>query len=390
MPARTKSTPARSRSAPSRRPRIACPRHEQVVLVLQGGGALGAYQAGVYEGFAEAGILPDWVTGVSIGAINAALIAGNSVDDRLPRMREFWNRVSSGLPLVPMHVFDSVRLAFNRFSSTASATWGVPGFFRPRVPGPLFALDGTADALSFYDTSPLVDTLNELVDFERLNRREVRFAVGAVNVRSGNSVYFDNHDPDLVIGPEHVLASGALPPGFPPVEIDGEEYWDGGLVSNTPLWYVLDSSPHLHALVAQVDLFSARGELPKNLDEVLERAKDIQYSSKTRFNTTRLKDLEAMRQALYTLLEALPARLRTHPSVKLLEREARPPRLSVVHLINRRFAHSSQSKDYEFSRLTVDALWDAGRSAVRQSLTHPEWRRACRAEPGMHAFDLAL
>ncbi len=390
MPSRTESPAARSRHQAPRKRSTHRPRHERTVLVLQGGGALGAYQAGVYEGFAEAGIFPDWVTGVSIGAVNAALIAGNTVEHRIARLREFWNRVSSGLPLVPPHFFDAFRLAFNRLSSSASATFGVPGFFRPRVPGPMFALDGTEDALSFYDTAPLAATLRELVDFDVLNRRDLRFSVGAVNVRTGNSVYFDNADPSLVIGPEHVLASGALPPGFAPVEIDGEFYWDGGLVSNTPLWYVLDSSPHLNALVAQVDLFSARGEVPANIDEVLERAKDIQYSSRTRFNTNRLKELEGLRDALHEVLGALPARLRDRPATKLLAAAARPPRLSVVHLINRRFAHSTQSKDYEFSRLTVDALWNEGRAAVRTTLAHPDWHRACEAERGMRAFDLAL
>jgi NTE family protein len=360
------------------------------VLVFQGGGALGAYQAGVYEGFAEAGILPDWVTGVSIGAINAALIAGNTVDNRLLRLREFWNRVSSGLPAVPRRFAEGFQPAINELSSTASAIFGVPGFFRPRFPGPLFAARGAPDALSFYDTSPLADTLRELVDFDVLNRRDVRFAVGAVDVRSGNSVYFDNDDPALTLGPEHIMASGALPPGLPPVEIGGEFYWDGGLVSNTPLWYVLDTSPHLDALIAQVDLFSARGDLPETLDEVLERSKDIQYSSKTRFNTNRLKEIEGLRDALHRVLEAMPKRMRDDPDVKLLTDAARPPRLSVVHLINRRFAHSTQAKDYAFSRSTVEALWDEGRGAVRATLAHPDWRRACRSEEGMRAFDLGM
>jgi NTE family protein len=384
-----KKSPAR-RESPAAELRHAHPRHEKVVLVLQGGGALGAYQAGVYEGFADAGIYPDWVTGVSIGAINAALIAGNTIEDRVPKLREFWDRVSSGMPLVPHAAFDPWRVAFNRLSSSATAAFGVPGFFSPRFPGPLLAAEGTPEALSIYDTSPLTTTLRELVNFDLINGRGIRFAVGAVNVRNGNSVYFDNHDPDLVMGPEHVMASGALPPGFPPVTIDNEEYWDGGLVSNTPLWYVLDDSPHINALVAQVDLFSARGELPQNLDEVLERAKDIQYSSKTRFNTNRMKELEGVRDALHRFIELVPKRLREDPNVKVLLAAAKPRRLSIVHLINRRFEHSSQSKDYEFSRATVGALWDAGREAVRTTLAHPDWRKACKAETGLQTYDMAV
>src|SRR5258706_5507440 len=257
-------------------------KREQTVLVLQGGGALGAYQAGVYEGIAESGLAPDWIAGVSIGAINAALIAGNRPKDRLGRLREFWNRVSSCTPLVAPALLDPLRLSLNRVSATTAATFGAPGFFVPRVPPAFLAPDGTPEALSVYDTSPLRETLQELVDFDLLNCKSVRLSVGAVDVRTGNSVYFDNQD--LTLGPEHVMASGSLPPGFPPTEIDGAYYWDGGLVSNSPLMYVFDVSPQLNALIVQVDLFSAAGELPTNLDQVLERAKDIQYSSKTRLN----------------------------------------------------------------------------------------------------------
>lgn len=365
------------------------PQHDCTVLVLQGGGALGAYQAGVYEALAEADVCPNWVTGVSIGAVNAALIAGNKPEDRVARLQTFWNLVSSGTPLIPPPAFDPWRLAFNRLSSTATAAFGVPGFFYPRVPGPLFAPDGTPAALSIYHTGPLRDTLTELVDFELLNARKIRFSVGAVDVRTGNSHYFDNRDPELVLAPDHVMASGALPPGFAPVRIGDDEYWDGGLVSNTPLWYVLDDDPYLNALIFQVDLFSARGELPENLDEVLERAKDIQYSSKTRFNTNRSKELETLREALRRLLDKVPPALRSDPDFKLLHARARGRRLSIVHLINRRLQHSSVSKDYEFSRATVQALWDAGRAAVRQTLANPEWKHACRAEQGMRTFDLS-
>ena len=366
------------------------PAHDCMVMVLQGGGALGAYQAGVYEGFAEAEIHPGWVTGVSIGAVNAALIAGNTLEHRLPRLQDFWSRVSSEIPITLPPGFDPWQLAFNRVSSTAVATFGVPGFFTPRIPGPFFAPEDTPEALSLYNTSPLRDTLLELVDFDLVNARGTRLSVGAVNVRTGNSTYFDNRDPDLKFGPEHIMASGALPPGFPPIRIEGEAYWDGGLLSNTPLWYVIDDDPHLNALIAQIDLFSARGEIPQNLDQVLERAKDIQYSSKTRFNTNHVKELEALRVALHHVLGKVPVTAKSAQDVKLLKEAVRGRRLSIVHLINRRMKYSSQAKDYEFSRATVDALWDAGRSAVRRTLKHPDWRQACRAEHGMRAFDLSF
>ena len=351
---------------------------------------MGAFQAGVYEGFAEAGIHPDWIAGVSIGAINAALIAGNTMERRLERLREFWNRVSSGIPIIPPALLDPWRMAFNRLSSNAAATFGVPGFFYPRFPGPFFAADGTPDALSIYDTSPLRETLHELVDFDLLNTRATRLSVGAVNVRTGNSVYFDNSDPKLVFTPEHVMASGALPHGFPAVQIEGESYWDGGIVSNTPLWYVLDDNPHLNAFIAQIDLFSARGEVPENLDEVLERQKDIQYSSKTRLNTNRVKELEGWRDALQRVLQKLPKQLAGDGDVKALVDLARGRKLSIVHMINRRMQHSSQSKDYEFSRATVEALWDAGRSAVHRTLSHADWLVACRPDRGIRAYDLSF
>ncbi len=193
-------------------------RHDHTLLVLQGGGALGAYQAGVYEALSEAGFAPDWVTGVSIGAINAALIAGNPPERRVERLREFWDRVSSGIPLIAPAAFDPFRRTFNLVSASASATFGVPGFFEPRIPPAIFAPEGTAAALSVYDTAPLRETLKEMINFDRINDREMRFAVGAVHVMSGNSVYFDNYAPDTKIAVEHVMASGALPPGFPPVE----------------------------------------------------------------------------------------------------------------------------------------------------------------------------
>jgi NTE family protein len=368
----------------------ASPEHHRTVFVFQGGGALGAYQAGVYEGFADAGIHPDWMAGVSIGAINSALIAGNTLEHRVQRLQDFWTRVSSGIPLTPPAFLDPWRLVLNRLSSTATATFGVPGFFYPRVPSPFLTGDGPPETMSIYDTAPLRDTLVELVDFDLLNTRAIRLSVGAVNIRTGNSVYFDSNDPEFVFGPEHIMASGALPPGLPAVRIHGEDYWDGGIVSNTPLWYVLDDDPHLNALIAQVDLFSARGELPQNIDEVLERQKDIQYSSKTRFNTNRVKELESLRDALARVLKKLPQRLQTDDDVERLASLARGRRLSIVHLINRRLEHSSQSKDYEFSRSTVDALWDAGREAVQQTLKNPDWRLACQAHRGMRAFDLSF
>jgi len=356
------------------------PRHEHTVLVLQGGGALGAYQAGAFEAFAAAGAMPDWIAGVSIGAINAALIAGNTPAQRVPRLREFWNRVSGTVPFVLPGAFDVLRPWLNGWSATTAALFGVPGMFTPRLGSLPIATP------SVYDTEPLRRTLLELVDFELLNSGAVRLSVGAVDVRSGNSVYFDSRR--TRIGPEHVMASGALPPGFPPVQIGNEFYWDGGLVSNSPLWYVLDDAPDIDALILQVDLFSARGSLPANLMQAQERAKDIQYSSKTRFNSTQLRQREALKASMRRLLDKLPASLRDDADVRRLGAAAQRSQISLVQLINRHDTRSSVAKDYEFSRTTVDELWNAGIRDVRQSTAHRYWREATEHHDGMRVYDL--
>ena len=359
---------------------VAPPDHEHTVLVLQGGGALGAYQAGAFEGFAAAGALPDWVAGVSIGAINGALIAGNPPERRVARLREFWDRVSAMSPAVDAALLEPARPLFNRMSAASATMFGIPGFFRLRTPLNAFG------ALGVYDTEPLRQTLLEMVDFDWLNSGRVRLSVGAVNVRTGNSVYFDNTQCRL--GVEHVMASGALPPGFPPVEIDGELYWDGGIVSNSPLWYVMDEAPGIDALILQVDLFSARGAAPSDLDEVQERSKDIQYSSKTRFNSTQLRQRMQLKAAFRRLLGKLPAQLRDDPDVAFLAQASLRTEISLVQLINRHDTRSSSFKDYEFSRATVNELWNAGRDDVRRTVSHPEWCRATQHHEGLREFDL--
>jgi NTE family protein len=231
--------------------------------------------------------------------------------------------------------------------------------------------------------------LLELVDFDRINDpQHIRLSVGAVDVRMGNSVYFDSEREHLRA--EHVMASGSLPPGFPPVEIDGAHYWDGGIVSNSPLWYVLDDSPHIDALIVQVDLFRARGELPANLDQVLERAKDIQFSSKTRFNTNRVREMESQRQALARLMAKVPRALHRDPDFKALEPLARSRRrITIAHLINRRFPSSIQAKDYEFSRATVRQLWEAGLADVRRAYACRKWQQARAIADNIRVFDLS-
>jgi NTE family protein len=262
---------------------------------------------------------------------------------------------------------------------------GVPGFFRPRMhPGLL--LGGAAKVLSYYDTAPLKLTLERLVDFDRINHGEMRLSVGAVNVRSGNSIYFDSSRQK--IGVEHIMASCALPPGFEPVIVEGQEYWDGGIVSNTPLQYVLDSHPRTQRLVVmQVDLFSARGAMPTTMSEVAERQKDIMYSSRTRLNTNVLAANVNLQQALADLINKLPARLREEPSVAALRAHMTHEPIAIMHLIYRDQAYELDSKDYEFSRATMTEHWRAGERDVCTALSHPELLQS-ETVHGVTTFDL--
>ncbi len=354
-------------------------------LVLQGGGALGAYQAGVYAGASEHRKQPDWVAGVSIGAINAALIAGNAPERRVERLKEFWHLVSSA-PGQQLPSWSSKREWLNQWSAGAAALFGIPGFFEPRR-NPTLLLGGAAPVLSYYDTTPLRTTLERLVDFDRINHREMRLSVGAVNVRTGNSVYFDNATHR--IGPEHIMASGALPPGFAPVHIEGEDYWDGGIVSNTPLQYVLDVHPRDQALlVLQVDLFSAKGAMPRTLSEALERQKDITYSSRTRMNTDALASNLNLQQAIADLIEKLPPRLREDASVAAVRAQLTHEPIEIVHLIYRNKSYELESKDYEFSRASVEEHWDSGLRDIRNTLDHPELLREASQVNGVTTFDL--
>jgi NTE family protein len=340
---------------------------DHTILLLQGGGALGAYQAGAYEGLVEAGLAPDWVVGISIGGINAAIIAGNPPEQRVERLHEFWDRVSAHAPLIPPAWLDPVRPALNQLSASTSIMCGVPGFFNPRMPPPSFFIpDEGPDRLSFYDTEPLKSTLEELVDFDMVNRHQVRLSLGTACVTTGRSVYFDNHE--TRIGPDHVRASGALPPGLPPVEIDGKHYWDGGIVSNSPLWYVLEHLPRMKALVLQIDIFRAAGELPQDMDEVLRRELDIRYSSRMPFSTGRIRKLAEMHCALKRLLAKLPPSFKNDPDVRKLAPATEVGEMTIARLTNRGLSHSGHSKDYEFSRATVEELWATGLEDVRHSV----------------------
>jgi NTE family protein len=368
---------------------------ECVALVLQGGGALGAYQAGVYEALSEAGIHPDWIAGVSIGAINGAIIAGNPPNSRVDRLRAFWTQVTANGswpwlddPSFRLAPGDTMRNLLNQISASFALAGGARGFFTARSLPPWLQPAGTIEATSFYDTADLKRTLERLVDFDLVNAGTTRFSAGAVNARTGDFVYFDNTT--RTIGPEHVMASGALPPGFPAIEIDGEHYWDGGLVSNTPLQWVVDSRPGRDTLAFQVDLWSARGAFPRNMLDVLTREKEIRYSSRTRAGTDEFKHVQKLRHAVASLLEQLPQELRNSPEAKLLGSEADRKVYNIVQLIYHAKDYEGQSKDYEFSRLSMEEHWRAGYHDAKRTLRHPEVLERPTNHEGVFTFDLAV
>ena len=392
------------------------PPFERIALLLQGGGALGAYQAGVYQGLAEAGLHPDWTAGISIGAINAALIAGNPPEERVEKLRQFWEFITSPhaqwqFPWIPTDELastnsngssatqlpqldyttlfkgDAARTLLNQWSAGRALSLGAPGFFAPRPLTPWLYPHGSIEATSYYDTRPLKATLERLVDFDRINSGAMRLSVGAVNVRTGKFVYFDSTTHR--IRPEHIIASGALPPGFPAIEIDGEHYWDGGLISNTPLRWVIDNEPHRDTLAFQVDLWSSRGEVPRNMAHVATRQKEIQYSSRTQAESDRFREIQILRHALSRLIEKLPVDLAASPEVATLRRASEPKAWNLIELTYRAKEHERDSKDYEFSRQSMEDHWRAGYYDTIRTLRHPEALERPRSIDGCFMFNVA-
>nr|WP_298411804.1 patatin-like phospholipase family protein [uncultured Halomonas sp.] len=358
------------------------------ILVLQGGGALGAYQAGAYQQLANHGYEPQWVAGISIGAINAAIICGNPPEHRVARLQAFWKGLTSGLTLMPWFSGAKSRQAFNEVAAAWVTVWGVPGFFAPKFPFMNYLADGGIQSLSFYDTQPLYKTLESLIDFDYLNSKGPRLSVGAVDIETGNFAYFDSEKQRITS--EHVMASGALPPGFPPITIERHAYWDGGLVSNTPLQYVLDTASGDPVCIFQVDLFNARGNLPQNMAEVTQREKDIRYSSRTRLTTDRYVQLHDIRTAAERLFAKLPDELKNDPDMTLLRNTGLGCPVTLVHLIHRKVEYEGQSRDYEFSRLSMREHWASGQVDVDKTLAHDAWKQRVVAHDGLQVFDLGM
>ncbi len=364
--------------------------YQRVALMLQGGGALGSYQVGVYKALTEAQCLPSWICGVSIGAINGALIAGNAPEKRLERLEEFWALVSSrptpGWPFNALPT-DPLQALHAALSGLMTLSMGQPGFFSPRLINPWLvgASDG-AQTTSFYDSNELHKTLTRLVDFERLNSGEMRLSVGAVNVANGNNIFFDTAKERLT--PEHIMASGALPPALPMIQIGDDFYWDGGIVSNTPLQYLLDQDDDVRSLVFQVDLFSAKGAVPTQMTQVMTRQKDITYSSRTRQATTAFKRILSLRAQLADALKRVPEDLLRPGERSLMCDYADAGVVNLVQLIYQGQPGAGDNKDYEFSRESMLKHVASGYADTVKTLAHPEWFEVPAAARGVADHDI--
>ncbi len=342
----------------------------QIVLVFQGGGALGAYQAGVYQALHEAGIEPDWVIGTSIGAINAALIVGNKPANRLPALQEFWQRMSHKSPWHGWPLWAGVAQTLSYISTV---TYGIPGFFEPN---PLAFLGAHvplgADSAGFYSTAPLEKTLLDLVDFSLIKKSKPRLTVGAAHVRTSRMRYFDSQQTEL--GVKHILASGALPPAFPAVRIDGELFWDGGILSNTPAEAIFDDNPRRNSLVFAVHMWNPVGEEPKNIWEVLHRQKDIQYSSRVATHIARQAQIHRLRHVIMQLTALIPEAVRTSEGVRELAAYGCTTRMHVVRLLAPGLDNEDQTKDVDFSPSGIRSRWDAGYEKTRRVIEMAPWQ----------------
>jgi len=341
----------------------------QTVLVLQGGGALGAYQVGVYEALHERGIEPDWVIGTSIGAINAALIAGNAHADRLPRLREFWARVEHAAPTEGLRLWPGLGNVFNNLSLVSR---GIPSFFTPNpaVWAGTQAQVGV-EAAAYYRTAPLANTLNELVDFGLLASCRPRLTVGAVNVRTGRMHYFDSREARL--GAEHVMASGALPPAFPAIRIEGDPYWDGGIYSNTPIEAVLDDKPRRDSLIFAVHMWQPTGPEPESIWQVMSRQKDIQYASRADSHIARQQQIHHLRHIIRQLARKVPAAERESPEFRELASWGCGTTMHVVRLLAPRLDGEDHTKDIDFTPAGIRARWQAGYADALRMIDRQPW-----------------
>jgi len=362
---------ARSNAIGHARPSPVPASGRQTVLVLQGGGALGAYQVGVYQALHERGIEPDWVIGTSIGAINGALIAGNRPEDRLQRLHAFWDSVEHAAPTHGLRLWPDLG---NLFSNLQTVSRGIPNFFSPN---PASWAGSQAqlgvEAASYYTTAPLHKTLTSLVDFELLAKRQTRLTVGAVNVRSGRMRYFDNRNG--LLGPEHVMASGALPPAFPAVRIEGEPYWDGGIYSNTPIEAVLDDNPRRDSLIFAVSMWQPTGPEPESIWQVMGRQKDIQYASRADSHIERQKQIHHLRHIIRQIAQKVPPSQRETPEGRELASWGCGTTMHVMRLQAPLLDGEDHTKDIDFTSTGVRARWQAGYADTLRMIDRKPWTK---------------
>ncbi|MCG6551989.1 MAG: patatin-like phospholipase family protein [Candidatus Magnetominusculus sp. LBB02] len=371
--------------------------HERIALACQGGGSLGAYHVGAYEAMAEDGYLPDIVSGISIGAFTAAIIAGNDPDVRLQKLNEFWDYISwpefEYLSNCLKHFPDistQLRKSHNTISSVQGFVFGQPHFFVPRIPPPQLALSGTTEATSCYDTDPLRDTLLKFVDFDRINENKTRLILGATKVKDGTLVFFDSASAKIT--PEHVMASGSMPPGFPGVRIDGDLYWDGGCVSNAPLDGILEAEPKKSTLAFVVDLFNPKGKEPKNMDDVAIRQKEILFASRTSSHIRRIIKNHNLSHSLSAILNGLSKSAESKSLIKELRLLAKShdidyvADLDIVHIVYDAPPYEVPTMDCEFSKTSIEDRSEHGYADMKETLIECPWLAAKAAHVGSRVY----
>lgn len=384
-----RTRPAKERDTMESKKSSKRPSDKRISLVLQGGGALGAYQAGVYQALEEYGYTPDWVAGTSIGAINGGIIAGNTAQNRRTRLEEFWRTISErdfwNAALLP----DDVQSVYSFWSAAVVMLAGRPGFFTPRPFNPLAAFPlGSAETASYYDTTPLRDMLEHLIDFDRINDQTIRLSLGAVNVTTGTLRYFDSKKE--LIRPEHIMASGALPPGFPAVRVEGELYWDGGIYSNTPLDAILDDMPRVDNLCFMVALFNPAGPEPRSIPQVETRHKDIAYGTRAKEHIQAYSRTHNLRRALHALYDRLPDDLRKDQELRALVEQACHTTMHIVQLIYPARDWELALKDIDFSRSAIEDRWARGYRDVARMIEWCPWEKAVPPHTGVVVHNLPI
>ncbi len=366
------------------------PQYNYIACTFQGGGALGSYQAGVLHALDEAGYYPNWFVGTSIGAINAAIAAGNPENLRVEKMYQFWEAIATHnmMPAFDLTETIPMRRVEHLLAAHSSLFFGQPGFFSPRFPLPEMNVHNRADQISYYDTSPLRSTLEQFVDFDRINSKKVtRLSVGAVEISSGEMIYFDSHQEK--IGPEHIMASGAIPPSFPAVEVNGKFYWDGGISNNTPISHILGNQEQKHVLCFMVNLFNSYGLNPTNLDEIMKRKKDIEFSSKFNKIITLYQQIQELKNSIHLLSQYVPHSERSKPELKLCMSRGHQSTISLVHFLYQEDISELSSKDYEFSYKTIKERMAKGYQDGKKAAKLAPWLQPISATEGIAIHEMA-